>query len=483
MSTRQQTELIVRPRQLTQEEAVQELAKIPVGFRVEDPFLVLEKGPRGWSFKQPVKVHMDKVLAVRERGLVSYIVQACAPERPKLIPFIFDNQSLVRLARHFLRHCSGSLTSLYSYTDTVSRYSQFLGHSPDMIISDVKAGGNIQDPIKVQNHVGFLEDYLANLQDNGLSVGRVHGVIKQIRSFYRANSVEIRLAEPLSRRVTYKDRAPQPEELLKVLDVADLRERVIVSMLALGGFREATLAKLEYRHVREDLEKARTPIHIHVEAQLTKGKYHDYDAFLGAEAAEYLRLYLDKRQLGSPEPGSDRRPPEKLEDKSPLIRDKTVHRVRPIGPKQIRKLVHNLFAEAGLLKPAEGRMYELRVHTLRKYFKTQLLALGIQSDYVDYWMGHTVDAYNDIQSLGVEKLREVYAASNLSIRPKTRTSKIELYKAIIRANGDDPERILTREAFTAPARTYQGPEELQNQYEQILARTVRELVQREAVKT
>ncbi len=57
-------------------------------------------------------------------------------------------------------------------------------------------------------------------------------------------------------------------------------------------------------------------------------------------------------------------------------------------------------------------MYDLRTHSLRKYFKTQLLALGVQSDYIDYMRGHTVDTYDDIPSLGVEKLRSVYAAAN-----------------------------------------------------------------------
>ena len=49
-------------------------------------------------------------------------------------------------------------------------------------------------------------------------------------------------------------------------------------------FREETF-KLKYRHVQEDLENNREPIHVHVEAEITKGKYHDYDTFLGAEAA------------------------------------------------------------------------------------------------------------------------------------------------------------------------------------------------------
>ncbi|MCL7390270.1 MAG: hypothetical protein LZ173_10150 [Thaumarchaeota archaeon] len=86
--------------------------------------------------------------------------------------------------------------------------------------------------------------------------------------------------------MTYHDRAPTPEELRKLLEIADLRGKVIVSMLALGGFR---VAKLKYRHVKHDLERGIVPVHIHVEASITKGKHYDYDTFIGAEAVEYLK--------------------------------------------------------------------------------------------------------------------------------------------------------------------------------------------------
>ncbi len=46
-----------------------------------------------------------------------------------------------------------------------------------MIISYVKAGGNVVDATRVQSHVGFLEDYIASLQDEGLSTSRVHAVV------------------------------------------------------------------------------------------------------------------------------------------------------------------------------------------------------------------------------------------------------------------------------------------------------------------
>jgi len=39
-----------------------------------------------------------------------------------------------------------------------------------------------------------------------------------------------------------------------------------------------------------------------------------------------------------------------------------------------------------------------------EYFKTQLMALGVQADHIDYMVGHTVDTYHDIQMKGVEFL-------------------------------------------------------------------------------
>jgi len=163
-----------------------------------------------------------------------------------------------------------------------------------------------------------------------------------------------------------------------------------------------------------------------------------------------------------------------------LIRDMTRRIPRSIGSKQVRKIVHQLYVKAGLLKQPRGRMYELRVHSLRKYFKTQMLALGVQPDYVDYMMGHTLDTYHDIQMKGIEFLRNIYAASGLSIRPKTRVSKVEALKEIIRTWGLNPEKILTREALAQEATTYLGFEQKENNQLKTLSKALRDLIRQEA---
>jgi len=454
---------------------VEELLNLQIPLKIQDKTVTIEQSLRGWKLKQPVTISLEKILAAKEKGLVAYILTTFLSERSNLIPFVFDNQSVIKMARHFLRHCSASLHSCLAYTVGVKKYSEWLGYSPDMIIQDIKHLGSIPDPIRVQNHIGYLNDYLAELQDDGLKPGPVNNCIKSVKTFYRVNGVKIELFEPLSKRIVYKDRAPKPEELAKLLDIANLREKTIVSMLALSAFRQDTLSKLQYRHVREDIENNRIPIHVHVEADITKGKYHDYDTFLGAEAAKFLKLYLEQRKKGT-----SRIDPENLVDESPLIRDAARKTPKSIGSKQIRKIVRKLYVKADLIKQLRGRMYDLRVHSLRKYFKTQMLALGVQPDYVEYMMGHTVDTYHDIQSLGIERLRSAYAASGLAIRRKTQISKVEALKEIIRAWGMNPEQILTRNALSDGATTHNSKDDFENHQLQILSSQLKQLIRQEA---
>jgi site-specific recombinase XerD len=465
------TELILKPRTLTQVD----LAEILKLGRIDNDSLLVERSPKGYKLKTPVTIPLDTILAVGQRGLVEYIVRSLVSERPRLIPLALENESLVALARYFLRYRSGSLQSFYAYADTVSRFSTWLGNSPDQILSDVKQESGLPNPTRIQTHTRLLEDYLAMLQDQELTPGRVHTCAKHIKTFYRVNGVEIKLPYALPRRVVYKDRAPKLEELQRLLDVADLREKTIITMLALGGFREGTLVRLRYRHVREDLERGVVPVHIHVESEITKGKYHDYDTFLGEEAVEYLRVYLETRRRGNLHREIR---PEEISDDSPLIRDEMYDVARPIGEKQVRKLIHSLYFKAGLLKQSNGRRYSLCVHSLRKFFKTQLMALGVQSDYVEYMMGHTITSYHDIQSKGVEFLRSLYGNSGLRIRPRSALTTKDQLRAMARGFGLSPEEAARLLTSSEPHRAYTTPQEQEEHEITVLCDAITERIKK-----
>lgn len=282
-----------------------------------------------------------------------------------MIPRILENESLINLATQLLRTNSGSRDSLRAYTSDVCSYCDRLKSEPDQVIADVKRSGRI-DPDKLEKHRGFIDRLLAEKQDNHRAPGRLIGFSRHIRSWYAANDIDLPKPKNLPRRqVRNKDRAPSQETLQRLIDMASLRDKVIISMLALAGFREGTLVQLKYSHVKADLEAGRIPVHIHVEADEQKGEYCDYDTFLRQEAVDYLTIYLDERKRGSiPQwrpPGSHSAkylPPETITDDSPLIRTSQDATPRPISEKAVYKAIHSLYYRAGLLHRNENGHYD-----------------------------------------------------------------------------------------------------------------------------
>jgi hypothetical protein len=135
--------------------------------------------------------------------------------------------------------------------------------------------------------------------------------------------------------------------------------------------------------------------------------------------------------------------------------------------------------QTGLLGVKRGSRYKLRPHSIRKFFRTQMTALGVDRDYIEYMMGHMVSTYHDIQMKGVEFLRNMYATAGLSIRPKTRVSKIEALKEIVRAWGMNPEEILTRKALSMRAATYIAPAQREEQEIRELRQALKEMLRKE----
>jgi len=465
------TELVLTSKQLS----MRDLAFLSDLGRIEGENIILERSLKGYTLKSSVSVPLGQVLA-QPIGVVKYVFSLIS-ERPRLIPLVFQNESLLKLASYFLRYKSGSQQSLYAYTETLSRYSAWAEQTPDQLAAHAKESNGL-NPSRVNRNTEMLERYIAFLQDQGLTPGRVYSCAKHVKTFYKVNDVDVKLPYSLSRRVVCNYRAPRSEELQQLMAVADLRERVIIAMTSLGGFREGTLVKLRYGHVSSDLEKGITPIHIHVESEITKGKYSDFDTFVGGEAVQALQEYMHARRKGL----LDRRiPHEEITDESPLVRDQSFHKAKPITEKQVRKIVHRLYAKVGLIRKAKHGRYDLSVHSLRKFFRTQMTALGVQSDYVEFMMGHSISRYDDVESKGVEFLRNVYRTAGLTIAPRKKGWELEALKAFARGIGLDPEKVLTEAAFAEPHRAYATPEDFEAAHTRTLSLAIKDLIKKEIV--
>jgi integrase len=394
----------------------------------------------------------NNTLTLREIKAQQYIVDSFTGKMPSLIPFATCNKSVCKIASYLLKYTKGSTKTLYQYTYGIYRFSKWLGKSPDEIIQEATADKNVLD-----SYVVKIDDFIGDLQAEGLAPGTINNHVKGTRALFRANSLNIILPFRVPKTIKYPDRAPTPEELTKVMDIADLREKIIVSLLALSGVRVGTLVNLQYRHVKHDLENGIIPVHMHIEAEITKGKYGEYDTFISAEGVEYLKAYLKMRKIGNEhlDYGNVRgTPPEQINDNSPLIRNEHKATVEPITPGSVHATIHRLYLKAGLIENKTKVRYELRAHSIRKYFRTQLGAISsIPTDYIEFMMGHRISTYNDVKMKGRDYLRNIYASSGLSIRPKTVLSKLDQLKTLVRSLGLNPEEVLSKDALVMPHRT------------------------------
>lgn len=415
-------------------------------------------------------------LPVENQVIIDYVIGSMRETTPRLISFALKNRSIFELAKFLYRHKSQSAKTLQLYVFAIEKFCSWVNKAPDQIILECVTAQGYPDSGQLYDYGALLDDWVGALQANSLALKTVSNYATAVQSLFIHNGLTLYYPYQLSTRIIYRDRAPTAEELQQLIDMGNLRDRVAISMLALGGFRLGTLCMLRYYHVMDDLEAGVTPVHIHVECEITKGKYGDYDTFIGREVAQCLKAYLDYRHHGS---SSGKIPPEEVTPESPLIRDLRSRQPKPITPQRLHYSIQRLMRQTGLLGVKRGSRYRIRPHSIRKFFRTQMAALGVDRDYIEYMMGHMVSTYHDIQMKGVEFLRNVYAATGLSIRPKTRLGKIEALKEIVRAWGMNPEEILTRKALTMRAATYVAPTQREEQEVRELSQALKEMLRKE----
>ena len=454
--------------------STQDLTAHGVEEKPEMQFLQIRNSPSGHALKKPFSIMIPKPKSPGEEALQRFIIDSFSWKMHSLIPFTFSNKSVMKLVKYLFSYGTQSTATMYQYIYGVYRFSQWVGKQSDQMVRECLDEDGLVNPKRQQVYDKLLEDFIGDLQAARLAPGTINNYVKSVKTLFRVSDIKLNLPYRLKKRVVYRDRSPTPQELSKLIDAGDLREKTMISLLALGGFRVGTLCKLDYRHVRRDMEAGVVPIHLHVEAEITKGKYTDYDTFISQEAADYLKTYLEFRRNGSPR---DRMPPETITDDSPLIRAKISREVKPLRPASVHQIIHNLYLKAGIMEHTKEKRYELNVHSIRKYFRTQMAALGVPTDYIEYMMGHVISTYHDIEMKGIDYLRGIYASSGLSIKPKSQLNKLEMLKTIIRAYGLDPDKVLVKEALAEPHRFIQ-PDDYEQQI-QTLNQTLREIVTKE----
>jgi len=269
-----------------------------------------------------------------------------------------------------------SVTTEKNYLIVLRQFCEYAKKTPDQLILERREHLKSDDELVRRQHEELLTDWINYLEEKRkLARGSVVTMSNTIRSFYKANYVELQMKSPKLWR-TRERKVPTQEELkLMVENARGIRDKAVIMFLAQTGVSLGDFLDLvTYGRIKNEFERGVEPLHLPMERTKIKKKY---DTFLGSDGVEFLREYLRDRRLRSNHPIFD------------------------ISRRTVEYIVASASRRASL-KPT------VTPHKLRSFFSTRLKLAGCPEAQVEYWMGHVVPYRGAYFVPPVEEQRKIY---------------------------------------------------------------------------
>jgi len=246
----------------------------------------------------------------------------------------------------------------------------------------------VEEVRQKQNQNEIVKEFAVYLASKNLAPKSVAAWISSIKKFFAANGLNVSVDIPLRIFNIHEDVLPNKEDLKRILLEADLRMKVILTMLISSGMRVGELHSLKLSDI--DLSKEIPPVKIKgIGTKERKSRI----TFISKEARKFLEEYLNQRKnLG-----------EELNENSPVIAREDG---KPMSYQNIHYLLEGAFRK---YSKKVGKRYTLHAHCLRKWFKTQLISAGVPAPIVDRLTGHTRYLAQEYELYTEDQLREWYS--------------------------------------------------------------------------
>ena len=340
--------------------------------------------------------------------------------------------------------------------DLIKRFSEF---SEDEIIEEfANFFASVQNRVASKTLWGWMPGIRAWLLENGVrAIDRVGREIS--REFRR----KIGKVQPLLKRDLL-----EKQEIIEILKVCGRRDRAAITTFASSGLRLSACLGLQMKHIKDDIWNPNLNCYLlEIFGSLLKGgdNAEPYYTFISSEAAENIRnLLLNRKDDG-----------EELTDESYLFISRRGG--GQLSSKRFSNLFRELCREANLdLKGVkikgyhpvgakgggtelrrDGMRYNIRVHSLRKFFKTRCSLAGVDRMASESLMGHSLNSF------GVENLYDFCATRKDWLRT-------EYEKVLADFTFLKPQPIFENGDARAAAHTRREIMELQSENAGLLAR-------------
>jgi integrase len=280
---------------------------------------------------------------------------------------------------------------------TKENYVHALHYFMDFLKIDREDYGSLiaDEPLMVQSRI---IDYIIYCKDvKRLSPGTIHTDTAAIKHFYIMNDIELKWKKINSFEGEYyrvvEDRAYTHEEIKKMVDVADLRDKALLLLMASSGMRLGAIPPLQIKDLTPIADLNLYQIEVYK-------KYKErYITYCTPECRKAIDDYLDYR----------RRCGERIQTNTPLFRklfDKydsiqTAHPI-PVATSTIKNVVKELLDKTGIRPPARLTEEEIAagkrskrtnlpaIHGFRKFAITNMIRAKLEYNARERLVGHTL---------------------------------------------------------------------------------------------
>ena len=307
-------------------------------------------------------------------------------EREMRIRSMVEYPSIAAMKEYFLAK-AGSLEffnerSFRDYCATVMEFTDFMDQpDPDSALEYLKE--DLERAEKV------LQGYIKFHRDKGSATSTQRLRITQVRRWAKVNGLGVnwdRIVVPRVRPVV-SDRAPTKAELRLIIAYLPRWMLPVIEILASSGMRVGSLVELKMKHL--NLNSFPDVAILEVPPTATKGGIGYFTA-ITSEAREALEKSLERRLEKGEELG-----PESSLLKSPFNEGITYPAIRGAWVRALHG--------AGLTEKSRGT-YVLHLHTLRKFFRSQVEGILTKS-IREALMGHLTAEYLDRNYLRIPEER------------------------------------------------------------------------------
>jgi len=265
--------------------------------------------------------------------------------------------------------------------------------------------------------------YIMSLRQKGLSSNSIHTMLYAIYHLYEMNDITLNkkkinmfIGEATLGQL---DRAYTHEEIKKILDVSDLRMKVIVLLMASAGLRVGAISELKLKNL-EKIESCYKVV-------IYEGSREMYYSFCTPECTSFIDGYLEYRTKSG----------ETITPDSHLIRDQfditdmehVRNRSKGITTGTLRVMLSTLLVKAGLRTIDHARPHKRKevamAHGYRKFFTTQMIKSKVNYENRLMMEGHSLGITDHYARISVEDNYTEYekAIDLLTINDENRLRK------------------------------------------------------------